>query len=142
MSAFALNLLDGRSVHRIDGVTSLVASDAFGAFGVLAGHEPLVTVLEPGLLRWRRAAPGGWTFAACAGGLLRCAGGGEVTVVSSRFVQGADLDALQQALGVLVERETTLRVSSRESQERLDTALVKRLQEWASRTSSSAQGRP
>lgn len=132
MTGFALSLLDGRTAQRIAGLASLVAADASGAFGVLPRHEDFVTVLEPGLLRWRRtdAAAGDWRWAACTGGLLRVAAG-EVTIVSRRFVQDGGPEALQRGLDDLMARESALRISTRESRAQLDAALLKRLQQLA-----------
>lgn len=141
VDAFTLVLLDARERRDIADVRSLVAADASGQFGIHAGHAALVTVLEPGLFRWRCGAPeagdatdaaGGWTYAACLGGLLHCERGpgtSRVTIVSSRFVQDDDLQALQRRLDALLDREGDLRVSARESAAALDTALVRRLQQ-------------
>jgi len=94
-----LTLLDGVTALRIEGVASLVATDATGQFGLQPGHAPLLTVLEPGLFRYRQG--GDWTWAASAGGMLHCtrdAGGTQVAVVSRRFVLGAEPEALQGQL--------------------------------------------
>lgn len=134
-SVMSLQLLDGRAAVRIDDATSLVAADASGQFGILPGHAPLVTVLEPGLFRYRRLGAPDWVFGACAGGLLSCARGAtagtEVRIVSRRFLQSAQPEALQQALARLLAREGALRLSTRESRGQLDLALYRRMQELA-----------
>ncbi len=133
MSGLALNLLDGWRAIRIDGVSSVVAADARGQFGLLPGHEAFVTVLEPGLFRYR-VGSGGWDWGACVGGLLSCALGNarnEVCIVSRRFLQGERPEALQEQLDALLQRERSLRVSTRESRERLDVAFYKRMQQLA-----------
>lgn len=132
---FTLMLLDGRCIDRIAEVTSLVAEDASGQFGIEAGHEALITVLEPGLFRYRIATGDAWTYAACVGGLLSCAraddGGSDVRIVSSRFIRNASPEALQSSLDDLLARESNLRMSTRESQLRLDLALYKKMQQLA-----------
>lgn len=129
-AVFSLLLLDGLAVRRIDDATSLVAADASGQFGILPGHEPLVTVLEAGLFRYRRASLPDWTHGACVGGALRCArvaGRTEVSIVSARILQDAEPEALQTRLEQALQRESIWRVSTRESRQRIDTALWRRL---------------
>ncbi len=132
-AALLLILLDGMSSTRIEDVTSIVASDASGQFGLLPGHDALVTVLEPGLFRYRQARKAGWSFGACVGGLLRCsptaARETEVCIVSRRFLHGDQPEVLQSQLDELLEREGMLRVSTRVSRERLDLAFYKRMQQ-------------
>jgi F-type H+-transporting ATPase subunit epsilon len=130
----SLMLLDGREATRIDGVASLVAGDASGQFGLQPGHEALVTVLEPGLFRYRLVGSETWTWCACAGGMLSCrheAGAAIVRIVSRRFLRGADAEALQSQLDVLLQREHGMRVSTRESRDQLELAFYKRMQQLA-----------
>jgi len=132
-AVLTLTLLDGKSSVRMDDVTSIVAADASGQFGLLPGHLGLVTVLEPGLFRYRRAQHCAWTFGACVGGLLICAKAAgqaaQVRIVSRRFLQGEEPEALQTQLDELLERESVLRLSTRESREQLDLALYRRMQQ-------------
>ena len=134
-ATLALTLLDGRSRERIEDVSHVVAADASGQFGLLPGHEPLVTVLEPGLFRYQRGGQQEWSYAACAGGLLAVSraaqGGTEVCLVSRRFLRGDTPEALQSRLDELLERETQLRLSTRESREQLDLAFYRRMQQLA-----------
>ena len=132
-AALSLILLDGTSSTRIENLTSIVAADASGQFGLLPGHDTLVTVLEPGLFRYRQAHTTDWSFGACVGGLLSCSSTPdrrtEVCVVSRRFLRGDEPEVLQTQLDQLLEREGMLRVSTRESRERLDLAFYKRMQQ-------------
>ena len=65
-------LLDGVSRQVIEQVSSLVAEDAVGQFGLLSGCEPFTTMAEPGLFRYRASPEGAWRFGASAGGLFQC----------------------------------------------------------------------
>jgi len=129
----ALELLDGTSSVRVEEIVSIIAADASGEFGVLPGHAALVTVLEPGLFRYRRAQQTDWSYGACVGGLLSCTPspgwGTTVCIVSRRFLRGDEPEALQTQLDELLEREGELRVSTRESRERLDLTFYKRMQQ-------------
>jgi F0F1-type ATP synthase epsilon subunit len=137
VTPLTLVLLDGRQVTQLDDVVSLVATDGSGQFGVQAGHVALVTVLEPGLFRYRRVSRPAWTYGACVGGLLACLGHGdhtEVRIVSSRFLNGEQPEALQTALDAVLEQESSLRISTRESQLQLELALARRMQQLAQTT--------
>lgn len=126
-----LLLIDGANVTTISAVASLVAADASGQFGLQAGHEDFATMLEPGLLRWRLAGQLDWNHGACAGGLLRCQrrdGDVEVRIVSRRILQGAQPEALQALLDTALQREQSLRLSTRDSHIKLETTLHKRMQ--------------
>lgn len=129
-----LKLLDGAHITQIDAIASLVAADASGQFGLQAGHENFATLLEPGLFRWRLGDQADWLYGACTGGLLSCmqrAGHTEIRIVSRRILQGAQPEALQTQLEAALEREHSLRLGSRASQIKLETALHKRMQELA-----------
>ena len=132
---FDLVLLNGRQSTRLSGLTHLIAADASGQFGIQAAHEPLVTVLEPGLFRHRAGETNRWRHAACTGGLLHCLRDGTgdtiVRIVSERFLQSDDPDELQQQLDALLAKEQALRLSTLESVSRLDLAFYKRMQELA-----------
>ncbi|MBX3605503.1 MAG: hypothetical protein KF788_09530 [Piscinibacter sp.] len=137
----SVSLLDGLRVVRFDDVSSLVAADASGQFGLWPGHAPLVTVLEPGLFRLRRAAAPDWTWGACVGGLLACErgpGGAEVRIVSRRFLLEDQPEALQTRLAEALQREGAWRVSTRENRAQLDLALLRRLEQLTQLAQSSA----
>lgn len=53
----------------LDDVLSFRGEDVSGSFGLLAGHEDFLTVLQPTVLRWRRAS-GEQGFCAVQGGVL------------------------------------------------------------------------
>ena len=137
-----LTLLDGSSVHRIDQVSSLVAQDASGQFGLLPGHVALVTVLEPGLFRYKVGEDETWVYGASAGGVLHCepqVQATEVRVVSRRFLWGDEPEALQERLNALLSKESTLRVSTRDSIAQLDQAFYKRMQRLSEMTTNGQE---
>ncbi len=134
MNAFTLTMLDGHQSVDIDSTTSLIAVDASGAFGIQSGHVDLLTVLEPGLFRYRTLQTPTWSYGASLGGMLRCQtehARTVVRIVSGRFLFGPDPASLQAALEQLLEQESRLRISTRESHLQLDLVLYKRMQELA-----------
>ncbi|MFC4343081.1 hypothetical protein [Cupriavidus numazuensis] len=125
-------MLDGHRAVDIDDTTSLVAADASGAFGLQAGHVDLLTVIEPGLFRYRTRHSPEWCYGASLGGMLHCRtirGRTTVCIVSGRFLAHADPVSLQTEFEHMLEREHRLRVSTRESRLQLDLVLYKRMQE-------------
>lgn len=91
-----------RMVH--EAVTELTAPGLLGEFGVLAGHEPFVTVLRPGVLHYRRAE-----------------GGEEQTLAISR------------GFAEIVEDRVTLLVEACESAPKIDRARAERARDEAAR---------
>ncbi|CAJ0780254.1 F0F1 ATP synthase subunit epsilon [Ralstonia chuxiongensis] len=129
MNSLTLELLDGCSARRINGIASLVAEDASGQFGIQPRHEAMVTVLSPGLLRYR-CNSGAWQYLACAGGPLVCRGN-VVNIVSARFVTAEHEGELTAQLDRMRSTEHELRALDREAQAELERALMKRLREWS-----------
>ncbi len=129
-----LTLLDGRNATQLEQVTSLVAQDASGQFGLLPGHGDLVTVLVPGLFRYRQDGRADWSYGASAGGMLSCTRAADLTqvrIVSRRCLLGDVPEALQQQLDALLRSERALHVSTREQVVQLEQAFYKRMQQWA-----------
>lgn len=135
-ATMVLELLDARRSTLVKDIISVIAEDATGQFGLLPGHEPVLTVLEPGILRFRQRKTGDdWHFAACTGGMLRSnASPGQplhVQIVSRRFLFNDDPDSLQAQLQALRLQEGRARQSSRGTTEQMDRSLYQRLQELA-----------
>lgn len=138
-----LTLLDGRSTTRLEQITSLIAQDASGQFGILPGHVKLVTLLEPGLFRYRVGDGTAWFHGASAGGMLSCqrdAGSTQVRIVSRRFLLGDEPETLQKQLDELLASERTLRMSTRDSVAQLEHAFYKRMQQLAQSSSTDRLG--
>jgi F-type H+-transporting ATPase subunit epsilon len=129
MSTLTLDLLDGRSARRLEDIVSLVAGDETGRFGILPGHEPMVTALAPGLIRCRNTQ-GGILHVACTGGVLSCRAD-TVQIVSARFLAGERAEALTAQLDHLLEAERTEQLAGRQSRAQVEQALLRRLREWS-----------
>lgn len=69
MKPFRLRLLDATATKLVDDLISFVGEDASGSFGILAGHRRMMTLLLPGLARYRiEGQP--WIYLAHPGALL------------------------------------------------------------------------
>jgi len=95
VTTFTLHLQSATQYTRVEGVESFVARDASGAFGVLARHERMMTVLGYGLARFR-TAEGDWHYLALPGGLAYFVDG-ELLLSARRYVLGADFPTVAPA---------------------------------------------
>jgi len=129
MSRITLHMLDGRRESRFDDIVGLVAADSSGQFGILPGHEALVTVLDAGLIRCRHADDR-IRFLACAGGVLVCRDNA-VRIVSSRFLAGDHAEELTSQLDALLGLEKAEQEADRRSRTQVERALLRRLREWS-----------
>jgi len=125
MTAFTLHLQSATQYERIEGVESFVARDASGAFGLLAQHERMMTVLGYGLARFR-TTDGAWHYLALPGGLVYFVDG-ELFLSTRRYVVGDDFRTVAEAVdSTLLAEDSALR-SLKESVARLEREMVRRL---------------
>lgn len=122
---FVLHLQSATQYERIEGVTGFVGEDESGLFGILTGHERLMTALVFGLARFRTAdAP--WQFLALPGALLYFVGN-ELFISTRRYLRDEDCRRISLALDEqLLEEETALR-GLKDSLHRLEEEMFKRL---------------
>ena len=125
MTAFTLHLQSATQYARVEGVESFVARDASGAFGVLARHERMMTVVGYGLARFR-TAEGDSHYLALPGGLAYFVDG-ELFLSTRRYVLGDDFRTVAAAVdSTLMAEESALR-SLKQSVARLEREIVRRL---------------
>jgi len=125
VTAFTLHLQSATQYARVEGVESLVARDASGAFGVLARHVRMMTVLGYGLARFR-TAEGGWHYVALPGGLAYFVDG-ELFISTRRYVLGDDYRSVAAAVDSTLMAEDSALRSLKESVTRLEREIVRRL---------------
>lgn len=109
----------------LDDVVAFRGEDASGSFGLLGGHEDLLTVLQPTVLRWRRVS-GEQGCCAVQGGVLSLSGQ-QLRIACRDGHVGARLEELeagvQQAHQFQVDSERQARVEHL----RLHTQAVRQL---------------
>jgi len=125
VTAFTLHLQSATQYARVEGVESFVARDASGAFGVLARHERMMTVLGYGLARFR-TAQGDWHYLALPGGLAYFVDG-ELFLSTRRYVLGDDFRSVAAAVDSTLMAEDSALRSLKESVTRLEREIVRRL---------------
>jgi len=125
VTAFVLHLQSATQYVKLDDVESFIARDASGAFGLLARHERMMTALGFGMARLRTAA-GAWRYVALPGGLAYFADG-ELYVCTRRFVLGDDYRTVSAAVGETLLAEEQALMSLKQSVNRLEHEMMRRL---------------
>lgn len=125
MNTFTLRLLGAARSEQVDDVYSFVGEDRSGQFGIQAWHEPLMTVLDFGLARFRRA-DGPWEYVGLPGGLLHMAGN-QLRVCTTHYIRDTQRERLVQALEAELRREQVLLNEFRGSLKRLEEEMLRRL---------------
>lgn len=125
MSGFALELLAVDRSERIDDVASFVGEDRSGSFGLLAGHERFMTLLNYGLARIR-LADGTWQYLGLPGGLLYFVDN-ECRISTRRYVRGGDVARIAEALTRELLTEEAVLAETRIKLHRLEDEMLKEL---------------
>ncbi len=135
MKSFVLHLQDISQYRRVEDAVSFVGTDADGSFGVLAGHERMMTVLAWGLARYR-TAEGAWHYLVLPGGLLYGVQG-ELFLATRRFYQDDNAERIMsQYESQLRSEEAALRTLKQQIQA-LEREMLKRL--WRMESAEGVQ---
>lgn len=78
-------------------VSAVRAEDESGSFGILDGHDDLLTALSVSVVSWRHAA-GPARYCAVRRGVLSVSAGREVAIATREAIIGDDLDHLEQVV--------------------------------------------
>jgi F-type H+-transporting ATPase subunit epsilon len=126
MKTFVLHLQSATQYERISDVVSFVGVDGSGSFGILAGHDRMITTLGFGLARCR-TADDEWQYVAMPGAVLYFVSG-ELTVSTRRYLRGADYASMSGVLHeqLLAEEEKLREV--RQTLARLEDEMLRHLQ--------------
>lgn len=125
MNTFTLRLLTADQQDCIDGVTSFVAEDASGSFGILAGHQRLMTSLVFGLARFRCGAAD-WQYLAVPGALLYFTNN-QLQICTRRYLVDSDYARISGRLkDQLIEEEERLQ-AMRNNLKQMEEQILRRL---------------
>jgi len=92
-------------------VTSVRAEDDSGSFGILRGHQDLLTALNVSIVSWRDA-DNRVHYCAVRRGVLSVTDGSEIAIATREAIPGDDLDRLEEVvLSQFRERSETERAS-------------------------------
>ncbi len=121
MNAFTLQLLAADQQQRIEGLISFVGEDGSGSFGILAGHQRLMTSLVFGLARFRCGSDP-WQYLAVPGALLYFVDN-QLQICTRRYLIDSNYEhisgLLQQQLVAEEERMRSLRDSVRQMEDQV-----------------------
>lgn len=125
MSEFVLTVFDASHEQRITGVSLFVGEDTSGCFGIAANHARFMTTLVFGLARLRLVTDE-WHYLALPEAVLYF-NANELSLSTRHFLIDTNLERITASLEqeLLVE-ENKLR-ATRESLQRMEQAMLKRL---------------
>ncbi|WP_215859858.1 F0F1 ATP synthase subunit epsilon [Acidithiobacillus ferriphilus] len=133
---FTLVLSSATRSERIGEVLSFVGEDASGSFGILAGHGRMMTILAPGLARFR-GVDQNWRYLASPGGVLYFYKD-SLSISTRRYLLDDDYERIADALErQLLEEENQLR-TMKESLRHMEEQVLKRM--WEMSRQKSAVG--
>jgi len=96
-------------------VSSVCAEDDSGSFGILRGHEDLLTALNLSIVSWRDADDR-VHYCAVRRGVLSVTKGSEIAIATREAISGDDLDRLEEVvLNQFRERSEMERASRTQS---------------------------
>jgi F-type H+-transporting ATPase subunit epsilon len=127
MKSFTLSLHDATRADEIDGVTSFVGEDASGSFGILPGHDRMLTCLIIGLARFR-IGDEGWTYLALPGAVLYFHNN-RLTLSTRHYLIDDNYLRISQALQEELLAEEEKLNTMKQSLHRMEEQLLKRLWE-------------
>ena len=125
MKTFTLVLQDANHAEEINDVSTFVGEDASGSFGILAGHERMMTSLVTGLARFRSQADD-WRYLALPGAMLYfyhdC-----LTLSTRHYLLDNDYQRISTALQEQLLREEEELRTMKNSLYRMEEELLKRM---------------
>jgi len=124
-AVFSLQLESASRSERFDDVVSFVGADASGAFGVLARHARMLTVLEFGMARFR-TADDAWHYVALPGAVAYFVHN-LLHLATRRYVLSDDYGVVADAIETTLRAEEHTLRSLRQSVGRLDREILRRL---------------
>jgi F-type H+-transporting ATPase subunit epsilon len=125
MNTFILHLQDATQYERIEGVSSFVGEDDSGHFGLMAGHERMMTSLVFGLARFR-ILERSWQYLALPGALVYFVNN-ELFLSTRRYLKDNDYERISSALHEQLRAEELALQSVRASLHRMEEEMLKRL---------------
>ncbi|PCI43001.1 MAG: hypothetical protein COB49_12940 [Alphaproteobacteria bacterium] len=125
MKTFLLHLQSGLQYEKVEDVVSFIGCDATGTFGLLAGHERMMTILGFGLARFR-VSGGTWHYIALPGGVVYFVDN-ELYISTHRFVHGNNYSIVAAAISDVLAKEEEIRHDFKSSISRMEQEMTRRL---------------
>jgi F-type H+-transporting ATPase subunit epsilon len=107
-------------------VSSIRAEDDSGSFGILRGHENLLTALKVSIVSWH-GLDGRAHYCAVRRGVLSAMGGSEVAIATREAVASDDLDRLEQVVLSRFRERGEMERASRTESLQLQTKAIRQI---------------
>jgi F-type H+-transporting ATPase subunit epsilon len=127
LNTFTLHLQDATQYERVESVTSFIAEDDSGSFGLLAGHEKMMTSLVFGLARYR-VRDQAWQYLALPGALVYFLNN-ELYLSTRRYMRDDNYERISLALRQQLRAEEQVLHNIRASLHQMEEEMLKRLWE-------------
>ena len=127
MNSFQLVLHDSTHASVIDGVTSFVAEDESGSFGIKAGHARIMAALVFGLAQFTTGGDH-WQYIALPGAILYFSDN-VLTVNTRRFLVSDDYDRIREALLQTLAKEEEQLAAMKRNLRNIESQIMRRLME-------------
>lgn len=122
---FILHLQDATQYERIEQVSSFIGEDDSGSFGLLSGHERMMTTLVFGLARYRvQDQP--WQYLALPGALVYFLNN-QLFLSSRRYLRDSNYERISTVLREQLSAEEQALHSIRTSLRHMEEEMLKRL---------------
>jgi len=125
LSTFSLRLQDATHAEVVDDVTSFVAQDSSGSFGIQAGHGRIMTSLSFGLARFKTQAAD-WQYLALPGALLYF-DNDTLTLSTRHYVIDADYERITEVMREKLATEEVELADLKESLRRMEEEALRRM---------------
>ncbi len=125
MSGFTVHLQSASSMETIENVLSFTGADRSGSFGIMAGHERMMSILDFGLARLR-IAHDRLIYIALPGGILYFTDN-QLFISTRRYISGDDIHTVETAIGEILTAEEEAMHDLKGSIARLEQEMTRRL---------------
>jgi F-type H+-transporting ATPase subunit epsilon len=125
MKEITVHLQSPSRYERIDGVTSFVGNDASGSFGILPGHERMITVLSPGIARMELGRSKVEYLGLPVSVLYLVED--QLFINADKYLKDSSYKTLSAVLRAKLQEEEELRLEMRETIRRMEETLLKQL---------------
>ena len=127
MTGFTLHLLSSNQAQHFDNVLSFVGEDASGYFGLQANHVNFMTTLIFGLARFR-FDENHWHYLALPSALASFQAN-QLTISTRYFLVDTDFNRISDLLEKQAQKEQENMRSTRESLQRRELAVFKKIRD-------------
>lgn len=125
MKTFTLHLQSEAQSTVIENVSSFMAEDASGAFGIKAGHARFITFLNFGLARFQ-CTNSSWEYLALPGALTYFHNN-KLILNTRRYIRGDDYDTISDKLMQELRQEEENLATFKQSLHNLEEEILKRM---------------